>query len=208
MKNFPHIDVNKCSLSGRGTVYGVGINDADYLIYPKINGKNVRCPFYKSWKSMLERCYSRLFQDRHPAYVGCTVCAEWLTFSNFRAWMVQQDWHGKQLDKDIIKQGNKVYSPDTCCFVPQELNKLLNDSEASRGRCPVGVSWHNISNKYQARVNYNGKRQSLGLFNSPEAAHAAYKKRKSEIILEAATKQTDGRIVDGLLYMAKSISNG
>lgn len=51
---------------------------------------------------------------------GVTICDEWLTFSNFRAWVIQQDWVGKCLDKDL-KRG-KQYNPENCCFISTELN--------------------------------------------------------------------------------------
>ena len=72
-------------------VFGVGINDADYSIQKVItivdeNGKRRQkqiwiCPFYKKWKSMLERCYSDKYRERYPTYKSCSVCQEWLTLS-------------------------------------------------------------------------------------------------------------------------------
>jgi hypothetical protein len=105
-------------------VYGVGINDADYKIYHQIKcGDGTRktlwvCPYYSTWCSMLERCYGRRSKDKRPTYAGVTICDEWLTFSNFKAWMEQQDWEGKYLDKDYMSviTGKKIYSPEnTLC---------------------------------------------------------------------------------------------
>lgn len=89
------------------TIYGVGTNDANYLVV----NKGVRCPYYKKWSSMLERCFSKSLHKKHPTYIGCTVCNEWLLFSNFRSWMMKQEWVGMELDKDIISIGNKKYCP-------------------------------------------------------------------------------------------------
>ncbi|AUR92613.1 winged helix-turn-helix DNA-binding domain protein [Vibrio phage 1.174.O._10N.261.55.A8] len=72
---------------------------------------------YKTWVNMLGRCYDQKYQTRCPTYVGCSVCKEWHNFQNFAEWMATQDHDGKQLDKDIKVEGNKVYSPDTCTFV-------------------------------------------------------------------------------------------
>lgn len=59
-------------------VYGVGINDADYQVqvYDKVrleDGTIYRrnawcCPFYRKWRSMLERCYSEKWLERYPSY--------------------------------------------------------------------------------------------------------------------------------------------
>lgn len=74
---------------------------------------------------MKQRCYSALFHQRRPSYIGCVVCDEWLVFENFYYWVVNQDWKGKHLDKDILIPNNKIYSPDTCVFVSPKLNRLL-----------------------------------------------------------------------------------
>lgn len=91
-------------------VCGVGINDATYSVYRYKGsaGSQKRiwaCPFYRTWGTMLGRCYSDKFHEQNPTYVGCTVCDEWLTFSKFKAWMETQDWKDKQLDKDILVPG-------------------------------------------------------------------------------------------------------
>ena len=122
INQFPEVPANKLSLAMRKSVCGVGINDADYMVSQIVNGKQVACPIYRSWANMLERCYFRKFQDKNPTYADCKVCDGWLTFSNFRAWMLTQDWQGKELDKDIKIKGNKVYSPSSCSFVTTKEN--------------------------------------------------------------------------------------
>lgn len=121
---FIEIPANKRSLAMRRPVYGVGINDANYQITPIINGRQVMCPIYQAWSGMLERCYSGKYQAKKPTYIGCAVCNEWLTFSKFRAWMLKQDWQGKQIDKDIRVKGNKIYSAETCMFVTNKENSV------------------------------------------------------------------------------------
>lgn len=134
-------------------VYGVGKNDADYSVVRKIGGKRVWCPFYKTWLHMMERAYSTNFKAKRLTYKDVSVCEEWLTFSNFKAWMEQQDWEGKELDKDILVVGNKVYSPDACCFVTRVVNMFVVESKASRGIWPIGVYFHKLSQKFMARCN-------------------------------------------------------
>lgn len=114
-------------------VCGVGINDADYVFQKWetiiVNGKRKQkliweCDFYRTWKSMLARCYSIKTQERQPTYKGCSVSDEWLTFSVFKNWMEKQDWEDKQLDKDLLFEGNKVYSSETCVFVTRMVSTL------------------------------------------------------------------------------------
>lgn len=133
-------------------VCGVGINDADYVVQRKetigyVNGKHKQklvwtCPYYRVWTNMLVRCYSTKKQEKYPTYKGCTVSDEWLTFSVFKSWMEKQDWDGKQLDKDLLFEGNKVYSAETCVFVTKEVNMFTTERCAARGEWPIGVNWH------------------------------------------------------------------
>lgn len=187
----------------RKTVYGVGTNDADYpvYIYETKDGKTRavwRCPYYRSWVHMLERCYSAKWWAKHPSYVGCETSPEWYLFSTFRAWMETQDWEGKQLDKDILIPGNKVYSPDVCIFINQGLNKFLTNSVKARGPWPLGVStW---GGRFQAQCGnpFSGEHEHLGFFVAPEEAHEAWRQRKHELACQYADMQTDPRIAEAL----------
>lgn len=179
-------------------VYGVGINDADYVVCPTINGKQVVCPFYSSWQSMLERCYSSKCLAKRPTYMGCSVCDEWLTFSNYKRWMETQNWKGKEPDKDLLVRGNKVYSSETCVFLDQRTNKFILDSGAARGEHPIGVSL--LRGKFQAQCKnpFTRKLEYLGLFLCPNQAHLAWKKCKHEFACQLAEQQQDLRVADAL----------
>lgn len=181
-------------------VYGVGINDADRSVSSKLNGKVVKCPFYDRWKTMLERCYCPKFHSKNPTYVGCSVTEEWLLFSNFEKWMKTQDWEGKQLDKDILKVGNKIYSSDFCVFIPPELNTFTLDCGANRGEYPLGVYLHKEKGRFMAQCNnpFTKRQEYLGYYDNPEEAHLAWKKRKHEMALTYANQQTDTRVADAL----------
>lgn len=182
---------SKTSLSLRRIIYGVGNNDATYTVNPTVNGKVIVCKLYASWSNMLQRCYSPSYQKKHPAYIGCTVTSEWLYFSVFRLWMEKQDWKNKSLDKDILKQGNKIYSPKTCLFVTSNINKLLLDNKMNRGLHPVGVYFSKSNNKFIARLNINGKQKHLGCFSNPEEAHEVYKTAKYNLISMVALQQIE-----------------
>ena len=94
------------------------------------------------------------------------------------------------LDKDILMKGNKIYSPDTCVFVPKNINTLFTKSNKSRGKYPIGVYFNKDRNKFQVNCNtfYNGKTQQkyLGLYNTIEDAFNAYKQSKEANIKQVA----------------------
>ncbi len=180
--------MNKIRQKARKLIYGVGINDSDYVTVKRefIIGEDGRkkriivwrCPFFATWRSMLARCYSETYLKSRPSYEGCSVCEEWLTFSNFKAWMCTQDWEGKELDKDILIRGNRVYCPNTCVFVYNDINSFVKVEEFSRGLCLPGVHIHTQDGRFCARVSVAGKVQHIGLFKSEEDAHSAWKREK------------------------------
>ena len=177
------------------SVFGVGYLGNQTSIDE--NGKAIKS--YSVWNSMLMRCYSDKYQKKYPTYKGCTVCEEWHNYSNFKEWFDNNYYEieGEQmdLDKDILVKGNKVYSPDTCVFVPQNINTLFIKSNKSRGNLPIGVCFNKDRNKFQAQCSifYNGKRQYkyLGLYNTIDDAFNAYKEFKEADIKQVAEEYKD-----------------
>lgn len=189
-------------------VYGVGVNDADYTVQPSENKIRSICPYYLKWNNMLRRAYSTACHSRYPTYKNSSVCDEWLKFSTFKNWMASQDWQGKELDKDLIKPGNKIYTRELCCFVSPSLNLLLNNRGALRGKWPIGASFHKSSGLFQAQCQNGEGNVYLGLFNTPEEAHAAYIKFKTNLILDIASRQSDERITNGLRVHVDNLLQG
>ena len=199
-------------------VHGVGINDADYAVTEwetiEVNGRQKRrlvwyCTYYRTWSNMLERCYSSKFQERCPTYKGCSVSEEWLLFSNFRSWMERQDFEGKQLDKDLLFAGNKVYSAGTCVFVTKAVNLFTTDRGASRGEWLIGVNWHKGAGKFvsQCRNPLTKKREHLGYFTCEQEAHQTWIERKLELAHLLAAEQTDERVAKALISRYTNYTN-
>lgn len=195
---FQEIKANASSIRNRNLICGVGTNDATYNITTKVGDRRYTCPYYARWYGMLSRCYDKNYLVRYPTYKGCSVCESWLTFSNFKRWMVKQSWKGLELDKDIITLGNKIYSSDNCAFVPQSLNSLIIDHKPSRGKYPLGVCFHKQDKKYQAQLNYKKKKIYLGQYSTSKEASLAYITGKIKVILEAIEEQQDNRVITGL----------
>lgn len=182
-------------------VHGIGINDVEEKTWIHVDGRRIKHPVYKRWIHMLARCYSKRELNLRPTYHGCTVCEEWHRFSNFKRWMESQDWQGKQLDKDLLVKGNKIYSPDTCIFISQQLNSFSNDMKASRGQWPLGVDFNKRMGKFHARCcnPITKKHDSVGFFDCPDVAHKEWKKHKHWIACQLADMQTDERLAASLM---------
>ena len=196
--------INKINNRGR-LVHGVGINDVNYIISKRENLKHVLCPFYTVWSHMLKRCYCKPYHIKYPTYNECTVSKEWLVFSVFKEWMIRQDWRGKELDKDIIKPGNKHYSPGTCAFINGHVNRLLGNHAAKRGNYSQGVYLRKDTNKFSASCHVHGKQKPLGCYFTEQEASEVYKKAKHKEILRVADLQSDTRVRDGLYRHAELI---
>lgn len=178
------------------TVHGVGINDAGYKVSKSLKSaprgaKEWLCPFYSTWCSMLNRCYSKKYQEKKPTYAECSVCEEWLTFSNFKRWMERQDWQGMHLDKDVLNPGNKIYSPENCLFLTPLANTFFSDAKAIRGEHMIGVSFDKSRGKFISNCcnPFTKKRQFLGRFNDELSAHQAWLKAKINHAEEIAKQQ-------------------
>lgn len=172
-----------CALDNQKTLlFGVGIND----IYLSQN-----TPLYYTWKDMLERCYKK--DKRHNAYKDCYVCDEWLTLSKFREFFDLNYIDGFCLDKDYLYPGNKVYSPDTCIFIPKEINSLLVRCGRDENGKLHGVNYNKKLKKYVANVSNsgNGKRIHIGVYTTMQEAENAYIHKKKEIIKNIADKYKD-----------------
>lgn len=189
-------------------VSGVGINDADYPVHTceVVDGKwkiTWKCPFYIKWQGMIERCYSKSFKIKHPSYAACISVPEWILFSNFKSWMQTQDWEGKELDKDLLFKGNKIYGPDTCIFVDSRVNNFIVERQARRGNYPIGVILVKRPKSAPYRANCKSvvtrKIQYLGNYSTPEEAHAAWLTFKLEQAYILAAEQTDERVSKALI---------
>lgn len=143
---------------------------------------------YIKWHDMIHRCYNEKFHKRQPQYKGCTVCVEWLNYSNFKIWYDQHKIPGMtlDLDKDILFKENKIYSPETCCFVSHTINALFLSRKEARGEYPIGVSYEKEKKKFRACMAFMGKQIKLGTFDTAEAAFARYKEYKEDFIQDMA----------------------
>lgn len=189
------------------SVYGVGIVGEKY---PLENGKQSK--EYNVWVRMLDRCYSTT-NDTRKTYEGCEVTSSFRYFPFFKEWCHNQVGFGEKgfaLDKDILVKGNKVYSPETCCFVPREINSLFVKRDKLRGEYPVGVCFHKPLNKYVSKLSAYGRSRNLGYFSSVSEAFYVYKEAKETHIKEVANKwkdQIDQRVYEALMNWEVDITD-
>jgi hypothetical protein len=197
------------AISMRSLVCGVGSNDAPYVTMPTIDSVKVKDPCYVSWKNMMQRCYDHNILSVRKTYRGCAVANEWLSFSSFMLWWENNQVDGWQIDKDILTQGNKIYSELNCVFVPAVINSFITDSKAKRGNHPIGVHWRERSGKFRAQCcnPLSGRQETLGLFDDQDSANMAWAERKLELVPLICEKfsQMDDRVAPALINRFKGM---
>lgn len=176
------------------SILGVGMVGSKY----KTSENKKHTKEYSAWCSMLSRCYDEKFKKHRDTYKNVTCCNEWLLFENFYEWLHSQPnfdkwYNGKKwaVDKDIINKGNKVYSPETCCLVPDRINSLFLKSNKRRGDLPIGVSSCKIDGctYYVLSISRKIHNHPSKYFKSPEDAFYYYKKYKEDTIKQMAQEE-------------------
>lgn len=164
-------------------LFEVGFSDINIKIIPKDSNVN---PIYTKWQRMLERSFCPKYKAKFPTYESVSVCERWLKFSNFREDYLTMIGNLKQrrnfiLDKDLLIKGNKIYSPNTCCLIPANINSFLTKANVRRGCLPVGVTKRHNGNKFMVTLSYNGVNRNLGDYGTSEEAFLVYKKHKEDL---------------------------
>ena len=154
--------------------------------------------YYTTWINMIKRCYDEKYHKKQPTYKDVIVCEEWHNFQNFAKWFEENYVEGFHLDKDILVKNNKIYSPETCCFIPREINNLFLLRKQERGKYPIGVKKN--FNKYEVVVSKYKKQYYIGLFETPEEAFQVYKEVKEKYIKELAEKWKE--LIPSIVYQA------
>ena len=172
-------------------VLGVGIND--------MLGAEKTKEFIKQrqmWFGILQRCFSIKLLERRPTYKNCKVSESWLWLSNFIKDIKSIENYEKslnegwQLDKDLLSNEGKLYSKDTCCFIPRSLNLVISSYPKKLNGLPKGVKLSK-GGKYFAIIQKEGKKIFLGSYDSVEEASRVYNIAKKEYLLNIADSIKD-----------------
>lgn len=182
---------NLCSGSinnpNRPTVFGFGINDVKLMDFTDKR--------YVLWHSIIRRAYSEVYHKNKPSYEDVRVSEDWRRLSNFIKdiekfpnfdMVVSENW---ELDKDVLGDGKKLYSKDTCCFIPRELNTLFT-RESTKG-LKTGVSYNKRLGKFVSSINKGNGSKHIGVFKTEDEAHSVYCKEKQKHLDSLILKYDD-----------------
>lgn len=186
-KQFTYFKTGRINNKFFKTVCNVG-----YIGYAKTKINNKQKQSYLFWKHMFARCYGTNKEKLFPSYKGCVVCNEWHSYETFEKWYEDNYYECNDekmnLDKDILIKGNKIYSPDTCIFVPKRINLLFTKNNVRRGKEPIGVFYSKNIGEYKAlcRIVENKSQVNLGRYKTVKEAFQAYKTFKESYIKQVA----------------------
>lgn len=180
------------------TVYGVGVVGKNF---DKGESHSLT---YNTWNGMLQRCYDPKLKQRRKTYEGCFVDTVFLDYEYFKEWCNKQIGFNKKgfaLDKDILIKGNKLYSEDTCCFVPTEINSMIAGL-SSKGDKVTGIYQNCKNGNWYLNTDYQNGHKKRGVFSDLKEAELEYLKLKTENIKSVAEKwksQIDIRVYNALI---------
>lgn len=201
--------------TGRVRDYMKPLIEGKGIIGTKLTTEEYKHKAYKNWVRILMRCYNEKQRYRHPTYSGCSVSEFFLTYTNFRDWYVKQkNWDNPLfvLDKDLLSTKEcKVYSEETCVFIPKEINSLLTTTKASRGGLPIGVCKpKREGGKFTARICKENKDYDLGYYEDAAEAFLVYKEAREAYLKEKAhqwKEQLDVRAYTALINYEVEITD-
>ena len=189
-----------------GDVVVLEYNNASDVTIKFLNTGNIR-------KTATSELRNGEIRDKLMPYKGVEMSDNFKIYSYFKEWCNKQvgfDQDNWQLDKDILSKDNKVYSEDTCCFVPPEINCAVTNNKSVRGEFPQGVIYNCTKTRYRARIQRGDKWESLGTYDTPEETFYVYKPVKEAHIKSLAEKwkdKIDPRVYDALMSWEISIDD-
>ena len=178
------------------------------MIYKELDKKHI----YYIWRNIHLRCEKPKTNKKYISYVNCAVCDEWSVFDNFYNWYIKNFYQIPNqkmcVDKDVLCKNNKLYSPQTCCILPNDINVLLTNRKSERGDYPLGV--YKKDKKYIAKCKYENKTIWIGSYDNVNDAFNAYKYKKEELIKKKANEYKlllPQRIYEALLNYSIEITD-
>lgn len=138
------------------------------------------------WNNLKDRCNpNSSLQKREPTYIGSINKFEcWNDFISWSKYQVGYSNRDYQLDSDVLKIGSKIYSEETCLFIPSRLNKFLQHRSRPNSDLPTGLFiCKSTPNLIQCKISswFDGGTKFLGCYklDEIELATEAYLKEKN-----------------------------
>lgn len=163
--------------------FGIG-----YMGIGKFNSTNNT--YYSLWATMFSNSYNQKVHESCPGFIGYSVDPIWHDFQNFAQWCEKNEKQNYHFTKDILIKGNKIYGPDTCCFIPEEINNFLYKNKKKSKIYPIGIVRQSVS-IFKAEIKFPIGIKIIGHYKSVEYAFEQYKIVKEDYVRRLAIKYAD-----------------
>lgn len=154
---------------------------------------------YAVWRNILMRCYDpKNTHYKRYGGAGIKVCEEWLCYQNFAEWYEKNKIDDWEVDKDLLSEEKiKKYSPETCCFLPIDMNRKIKNDEVKSKKGFIGVTKEGT--KWRAEVT----NVYLGAYETKEEARLAYIEGKRLVLWELSKKYSEKIGITKLILFKK-----
>ncbi|QAX96256.1 hypothetical protein [Vibrio phage vB_VmeM-Yong XC32] len=167
------------------SVYGRGfLGEGDFTSKTRFRGKHL----FNIWRNTFQRCYDEK-GPRWLFYKGVEVDKSWWNFQVWAKWFTENQPTGKdvwEVDKDLVGQGLRLYSPETCVLLPRAINASLaerNTAGKLTGIYPKGNSSNeNVIYNVNPR---NGKNRTFPTLRLAFDYYWSCRKERLETLIEA-----------------------
>lgn len=167
-------------------------------VYKGSGGKNLQTKEGCLHTNMCSRVKSQHTGKGDLCYTGVSLSDNFKDYNYFVEWCRQQTgFHTKGwvLDKDILSKEDKIYSEDTCVFIPIVINSFLTFRRRKSKSGYAGVSWQKSYTKSGGKyivscAQLDGKNKTLGRTDCPKEGYQLYRKEKVRLakVLAASYK--------------------
>lgn len=156
---------------------------------------------YKEYYAIMRRCKND--ENTPNCYKDAYMCDEWKDNPrSFVKWYLSNYYcvedERMAVDKDLFSLGDKLYSPDTCCLLPQGVNTYLSNCTkryygGEQDKLPLGVYFNKLTNTYYASIMLAGTDRAIDLseWSTAEEAFEEYKIVKKADLIRVACDYRD-----------------
>lgn len=165
-----------CEVTGRGVS-----NDVEFYTSYKNNGVKITHPAYSTWLHIIKKC-----RTINGKFNNCEIHKDWLSLKLFSIDFKSMYRDGFCINKDLILCSNKIYSKDTCVFIPKSIHSWIYTKNKG-GKCSLlGVTYDR--GVFIATIKCGEKNKKIGRFKHPIDAHKAWQKHKKQQAIELLKK--------------------
>jgi hypothetical protein len=147
-----------------------------YVTYDPETGEFINIKKRRKGRPRLGEVIGRIGSD---GYVVLTIEGREVKAHRVAWAYMTGEWPSKFIDhKNMVRTDNRFCNLREATKAENMQNQRKGQPHGKSGL--LGVGWHNMRNRWSAQIGVDNKKIHLGLFDTPEEAHAAYLEAKKK----------------------------